>query len=76
MQTRRSADKTQILLLQLPDGFEGVFENRTDVEEEFIERERENFKNDLEKDVIDDLTGVWLERCSFPIGMSDEWEFY
>ena len=70
------ADKTQILLLQLPDGFEGVFENRTDVEEEFIERERENFKNDLEKDVIDDLTGVWLERCSFPIGMSDEGEFY
>lgn len=30
-------DKTQILLLQLPEGFEEVFENRTDVEEEFIE---------------------------------------
>ena len=68
--------KTQILLLQLPEAFESVFENRTDVEEEFISRERENFKNDLKKDVIDDLTGEWLERCEFPIGMSDEGEFF
>ena len=70
-------DKTQILLLQLPEGFERVFENRTDVEEEFIEMERENFENDLKKEVIGDLTSdVWLERCEFPLGMSDEGEFF
>ena len=69
--------KTQILLLQLPDGFDGVFEKRTNIEEEFIRRERENFKDDLKKDVIDDLKDeIWLERVSFPIGMSDEGEFY
>lgn len=70
-------DKTQILLLHLPDAFESVFENKTDVEEEFIERERENFLEDLKKDVVSDLDdGIWIERCRFPIGMSDEGEFY
>lgn len=69
--------KTQILLLQLPEGFEGVFENKTEVEEEFIERERRNFEDDLKKEVIDELAGeMWLERCSFPIGMSDDGELF
>ncbi len=70
-------DKTQILLLQLPEGFEEVFENRTEVEEEFIERERENFKDDLNKDIIEDLASdLWLRRCEFPLGMSDDGEFF
>lgn len=70
-------DKTQILLLQLPEGFEEIFKNKTDVEDEFIERERENFRNDLEKQVIEDLaTEAWLQRCEFPLGMSDDGEFF
>ena len=70
-------DKTQILLLQLPEGFEGVFVNRTEVEEEFIERERKNFEEDLKKDVIEDLADdLWLKRCEFPLGMSDDGEFF
>lgn len=69
--------KTQILLLQLPDGFKGVFNNKTDIEDMVIKRERENFTEDLKKDVIVDLADeVWLERVSFPIGISDEGEFY
>ena len=69
--------KTQILLLQLPDGFDGVFDKKTKIEEQFIERERENFKQDLKKDPVTDLADeVWLERVSFPIGMSDEGEFF
>jgi hypothetical protein len=69
--------KTQILLLHLPNGFEGVFDDKRDVEDEFIQRERENFKKDLKKDPIEDLASdEWLERCSFPVGMSDEGEFY
>lgn len=70
-------DKIQILLLQLPEAFESVFDNRTDVEEEFVERERENFKMDLKRDVVSDLADeMWLERCSFPIGMDEEGEFF
>ena len=70
-------DKTQILLLQLPDGFESAFVNRTCVEEEFIERERENFEKDLKRDVIEELAGeMWLERCKFPLGMDENGEFF
>ncbi len=70
-------DKTQILLLQLPNAFESVFVNRTDVEEEFIERERENFDEDLKRDVIEELAGeMWLERCKFPLGMDEKGEFF
>ena len=69
--------KTQILLLQLPDAFEGVFNNRTDIEGEFVERERKNFIEDLKKDIIEELAAdEWLARCEFPIGMSEEGEFY
>uniref|UniRef100_UPI0038636AEC hypothetical protein n=1 Tax=Methanobrevibacter sp. TaxID=66852 RepID=UPI0038636AEC len=69
--------KTQILLLHLPDGFEEVFTNETDIEREFIERERENFINDLKQDIIKELADeIWLDRCSFPIGMDDEGNFY
>ena len=70
-------DKTQILLLQLPDGFEEVFENKTEVEEEFILYERKNFETDLKKDVIEELSDeLWLQRCEFPLGMSDDGEFF
>ena len=69
--------KTQILLLHLPDGFEEVFSNETDIEREFVERERENFINDLKQDIIKDLADeIWLDRCSFPLGRDDEGNFY
>ena len=64
-------------MLQLPEGFEEVFENKIDVEDEIIARERENFKKDLTKDPVRELTtDEWLMRCSFPIGMSDDGEFF
>ena len=70
-------DKTQILLLQLPDGFEGAFENTTNFEKQFVESEREKFKKELKMDVVAELAGdEWLERCSFPLGMNEEGEFF
>ena len=73
----RVEDKTQILLLQLPEGFEEVFEGTIDLVDQIIERERRNFEDDLKKDVIPELaTDEWLERCSFPIGMNDDGEFF
>ena len=69
--------KTQIALLQLPDGFEGVFNQVTDIEEEYVKKARDEFKKALEMDVIPELASeMWLERCSFPLGMSDEGEFF
>ena len=69
--------KTQIALLQLPDGFEEVFENTISIEREMVEKLRSQFEEDLKRDVIEELAGPeWLSRCEFPIGMNDEGEFF
>jgi hypothetical protein len=69
--------KTQIALLQLPDGFEGVFNQVADIEEEYVKKARDEFKKALDMDAIPELASeIWLERCSFPLGMSDEGEFF
>lgn len=69
--------KKQIVLLHLPEGFESVFENTISIEREFVADCRKEFEKTLKLDVIDDLTSdEWLERCSFPLGMSDEGEFF
>ena len=69
--------KTQITLLQLPEGFDGVFDEKRDIEDETVERARALFMECLEKDVIPEVaTPEWLERVSFPIGMDDKGEFF
>ena len=63
-------DKTQILLLQLPEGFEEVFETSNKLIDEVIEDSRELFKDVLNEEPIKELTtDEWLERVSFPIGI-------
>ncbi|WP_407381298.1 NADAR domain-containing protein [Methanobrevibacter sp.] len=70
-------DKTQILLLQLPEGFEEVFENKNKLIDEVIEDSREEFEDLINEEPIKDLTtDEWLERVSFPIGMNDAGNFY
>ena len=69
--------KTQIVLLQLPDGFEEVFENTVSIEREMVEELRDEFQETLKLDVIEELANPqWLERCEFPLGMNDEGEFF
>jgi hypothetical protein len=69
--------KTKIILLQLPEGFESVFENSISIEKEFVAECRREFENTLKLNPIEELTSEdWLERCSFPLGMSDEGEFF
>lgn len=71
--------KTQILLLHLPDDNRWkMFENmRLSIEDEFVPDCRKRFENKSCGEVIPELaTEVWLDRCSFPIGMSDEGEFF
>jgi len=69
--------KTQIILLHLPEGFEEVFENSPRMESERVEELRQDFIKDLKKEVVKDLTdSMWLERCSFPVGMDDDGNFF
>lgn len=40
-------------------------------------RERENFENDLKNEPVRELASEkWLQRCEFPLGMSDDGEFF
>ncbi|MBQ3783775.1 MAG: hypothetical protein II838_10095 [Lachnospiraceae bacterium] len=67
-------DKTLITILHLPDNENWkLFENvKIDVEETIIEESRKCFEKHLKEAPIPELaTDVWLERCSFPIGMDD-----
>lgn len=69
--------KTQIILLHLPDAFEEVFEVTREIEKKFVTKLRHEFEKALEMEPILSLTSDrWLDRCSFPLGMSDEGEFY
>ena len=69
--------KTQIVLLHLPDGFESVFEGTIDLVEEMVSDLRDEFEKALSSEPIPEVnTPEWLERCSFPIGMSDEGELF
>lgn len=72
-------DKTQILLLHLPDDERwSLFENiKISIEDELISDSRKRFEDKCMAEVIPELaTDVWLDRCKFPIGMSDEGEFF
>ncbi|MBR4448365.1 NADAR family protein [Methanobrevibacter sp.] len=69
--------KTQIVLAQLPDGFEEVFETTSSLERKIVVKIRKEFKETLKFDPIDEVnTPEWRQRVSFPIGMSDEGEFF
>lgn len=71
--------KTQILLLHLPDDNRwSMFENvKLSIEDEFIPDCRRRFENKCLGEAVPELTTeVWLDRCSFPIGMSDDGEFF
>ncbi len=70
-------EKTQIVLLHLPEGFEEVFANTTDIEKEIVSELREEFGETLEMEPVQKLTEKeWLERCEFPIGMKENGEFF
>lgn len=69
--------KTQILLLQLPEGFERVFVMENNIIKQAIESSRELFEECLEKDPIAEVTTPeWLERVSFPLGIDSEGNFF
>lgn len=70
-------NKTQILLLQLPEGFEDAFSLSNELITQRIEYSRNFFKDCLTKKIVKEVSGDdWLERVSFPLGMDDEGNFF
>ena len=70
--------KTLILLLHLPNEDWKMFVNvNINIEDEIIATSIERFEQKCNLEAIPELTTKeWLARCSFPIGMNDNGEFF
>ena len=70
--------KTQITLLHLLNQYWELFKNTViNLDEELIEYTRNSFNKHLKNDPVLELTtDVWLDRCSFPLGMNHRGEFF
>jgi len=71
--------KTCIVLLHLPDGDDWkMFANtKINLVDEMTATSIERFENKCTLDPIPELcTDEWLQRCSFPIGMDDNGNFF
>lgn len=69
----KQQEKTLISLLHLPAEYWQFFRNvRTNLDEQVIASARKRFDEHLSAAPIQDLAqDDWLERCRFPLGMSD-----
>jgi len=71
-------DKTQILLLNIPENAIKLFQSSTsNIEKQVIEKARESFTTKINTASIQELsTSEWKERTKYPIGMNDKGEFF
>lgn len=71
-------NKTQILLLEIPEDTVEFFENNSsNIEEQIIEKAKENFNAKVNSEPIPCLLNQeWKDRTALPLGMSDSGEFF
>lgn len=71
-------NKTQILLLNIPQiAIELFGKSSSNIEEDIIKSGKADFETTINLDVLPELqTKEWKQRIGFPIGMSDEGEFF
>jgi len=75
---QRIEDKTQVLLLNIPDISISLFKNSSsNLEEEIIEKARKKFIDKRDIALIPELqTENWKERTKSPLGMTDIGELF
>jgi hypothetical protein len=78
LDVHRSQGKTQILLLNVPEEGAGFFAKaKINLEEQIVERGRESFTENLSAAPVAALQNEeWINRTSFPVGMSDDGAFF
>ncbi len=71
-------NQTQILLLHFDEKFIDIFKStKSNIEEKIIVMGRESLDNKIQMKPNDDLNvKEWTERTQFPIGMSDNGDFF
>ncbi|OJJ17017.1 hypothetical protein BKI52_30330 [marine bacterium AO1-C] len=70
--------KTQILLLNIPPEGVNIFaSSKINIEDQIIEKGIEVFKQSIASEALPELQAKdWVERTSFPIGMTEEGVFF
>jgi len=70
--------KKQVLLLNIPaEGAEVLNKMAISIEEEIVSMARQSFAQRINEEPVPELTDEeWLQRTSFPIGMSEDGEFF
>jgi hypothetical protein len=70
----------QIVLLHIPEELSEFFdsgEELSDIEQQIVTAARADFEKSLNESAVQELTQAeWLDRTAFPLGMSDEGEFF
>jgi hypothetical protein len=71
-------DKTQILLLNIPEEAIEVFESsKTNIEDDIITKARESFDKKVEAEpLLELLHEEWIDRTLYPVGMDKNGEFF
>lgn len=74
----KKGNKTQIVLLNIPPiAIELFGKSSYNIEEDIIKKGRVDFETAVELEILPQLqTPEWKQRIDFPIGMSDEGEFF
>jgi len=75
---QKEGDKTQVLLLHIPEEGVDIFRQaKVNIEDQVVEKGVEIFKEHLLKEPIKDLqSNDWIERTSFPLGMNSDGVFF
>ena len=75
---QKESGKTQILLLNIPkEGVQIFGSSKINIEDQIIEKGIEIFKKSIESEPLQELQSKsWIERTSFPIGMTQEGVFF
>jgi hypothetical protein len=70
--------KTQILLLNIPkEGLQIFGNSKINIEDQIIEKGIESFKTNIDSTPLPELQSEeWIERTSFPVGMSEKGIFF
>lgn len=75
---QKTAGKTQILLLEIPEDTVDFFKaNSSNIEEQIIAKAKENFNTNVHAEPIPCLLKQeWKDRTALPLGMSKSGEFF
>lgn len=70
-------EKILITLLHIPIEYDSIFEKvNSNLDDQIIETARKRFETSMTQDIKEELDEEWYKRVQFPIGMTDDGEYF